>query len=63
MIRQEKNIPDDFWQTRRALLSAEHKHTDARKQLKEGWKHWIGQDSFAERREKEMAHAPEAAHE
>ena len=25
LIRQEKYIPDDVWQTRRALLSAEHK--------------------------------------
>ena len=63
LIRQEKNIPEDFWQTRRALLSAKHKDTDARKQLKEGWKQWIGQDSFAERRAKEIANAPESAQE
>jgi hypothetical protein len=61
LIRQEKNIPEDFWQTRRALISAEHKHTDARKQLKESWKQWIGQDAFAERRAKEMANIPAAA--
>ncbi len=63
LIRQDKNIPDDVWQTRRALLSAEHKHTDASKQLIQGWKQWIGHDSFAERRAKEMDQAPEAAHE
>ena len=61
LIRQEKSIPEDFWQTRRALLSAEHKHKDARQKLKESWKQWIGQDEFAERRAKEMDHAPEAA--
>lgn len=61
LIRQEKCIPEDFWQTRRSLLSAEHQHKDARQQLRESWKQWISQDEFAERRAKEMEDAAEAA--
>jgi hypothetical protein len=61
LIRQEKCIPEDFWQTRRSLLSAEHQQKDARQQLRESWKQWISQDEFAERRAKEMEDAPEAA--
>ena len=45
LIRQEKCIPEDFWQNRRSLLSAEHQHKDARQQLRESWKQWIGQDT------------------
>ena len=61
LIRQEKCIPEDFWQTRRSLLSAEHQQKDARQQLRESWKQWISQDEFAERRAKEMEDAAEAA--
>jgi hypothetical protein len=46
LIRQEHGILEDIWQTRRDLLSAEHKHADVRKQLAERRKIWIGQDSF-----------------
>ena len=51
LIRQEMSIPDEDWQRRRDLISAEHRHADARKQLTDGWKAWIGQESFSERRE------------
>ena len=61
LIRQEKCIPEDFWQNRRSLLSAEYQHKDARQQLRESWKQWISQDEFAERRAKEMEDAAEAA--
>ncbi len=60
LIRQETNIPDDDRQRRRAQLPAEHKHAGARTQLIQGWKQWIGQESFAERSAKAMAHAPAA---
>ena len=64
LIRQEKNIPedtDDDWQRRCGQLSAEHKHADARTQLIQGWKQWVGQESLAERRATANAHAPAAA--
>ncbi len=51
IIRQEKGILEETWQTRRDLLSKEHKHPDARKQLADKWKMWIGQDAFLQRRE------------
>ena len=61
LIRPEINIPANYWQRRRTQLSAEHKHADARTQLVQGLKQWIGQESFEECRAKAMAHAPAAA--
>jgi hypothetical protein len=61
LIRQEKNTLDEDWQKRRAQLSAEHKHADAHQQLMEGWKQWIDQESFAERRAQATANAPAPA--
>jgi hypothetical protein len=54
-----RHILDEDWQRRRDLISAEHKHADVRKQLADGWKMWIGQDSFRARREaaKAQSHA------
>ena len=51
IIRQENGILDETWQTRRDLIAKEHKHADARKQLTDKWKMWIGQESFKQRRE------------
>jgi hypothetical protein len=50
LIWQENNILDEDWQRRRDLTSAEHKHADARKQLADGWKMWIGKHSLRARR-------------
>jgi hypothetical protein len=61
IIRQENGILEDTWQTRRDLLSAEHKHPDARKQLADRWKMWIGQDSFHSLREATKAKQQDAA--
>ena len=51
LIRQENGILDEDWQKRRNHIGAEHKHAEARTQLAKGWKDWINQESFRERRE------------
>jgi hypothetical protein len=61
IIRQENGILEENWQTRRDLLSAEHKHPDARKQLADRWKMLIGQDSFHARREAAKVKRQDAA--
>jgi hypothetical protein len=61
IIRQENGILDETWQTRRDLISKEHKHADARKQLADKWKMWIGQDTFLQRRDADKAKQQEAA--
>ena len=55
MIRQENNIPYEDRQKRRDQLSAKHKHAEALAQRIKGWKEWIGQESFWERRGPKLA--------
>ena len=61
IIRQENGILYETWQARRDLISKEHKHADARKQLADKWKMWIGQESFKQRREAAKAKQQAAA--
>ena len=61
IIRQENGILDETWQARRDLIAKEHKHADARKQLADKWKMWIGQESFKQRREAAKAKQQAAA--
>ncbi len=60
-IQQENGILEDTWQTRRDLVSKEHKHADARKQLADKWKMFIGQDSFHSRRKAAKAKQQDTA--
>jgi hypothetical protein len=60
-IRQDNGILDETWQTRRDLLAKEHKQPDARKQLADKWKMWIGQDTFLQRREAAKAKQQDVA--
>jgi hypothetical protein len=60
LIRQENDIPD-YWQKRRDKISSEHNHSEAREQLIKGWKAWIGQELFRERREAAIARHSAAA--
>ncbi len=54
-----------FYQRSTSILmpasSKEHKHPDARKQLADKWKMWIGQDTFQQRREAAKAKQQAAA--
>ncbi len=50
IFRQEKQITDEEWETRRELIMAERRLPNSKEQLEQHWNAWIAQDAFSARR-------------